>query len=61
MRHERDELEEVVAGVEQKLSEREDQLSSIYLELDNALSSDQVHREHADRLASELELSRIII
>ena len=45
VRHERDELE--------------DQLGSIRQELDDALSSHQVHREHADRLASELELSRL--
>ena len=45
VRHERDELE--------------DQVGSIRQELDDALSSDQVHREHADRLASELELSRL--
>ena len=45
VRHERDVLE--------------DQVGSIRQELDDALSSDQVHREHADRLASELELSRL--
>jgi chromosome segregation ATPase len=59
VRHERDELEDAVAGAEQKLSERENQLSDIRQDLDDALSSDQAHREHAERLASELELSRL--
>ena len=59
VRHERDELEEAVVGAEQKLCEKEDELNDIRQELDDALSSDKVHREHADRLTSELELSRL--
>ena len=59
VRHERDSLEDAVAGVEQNLCEKENELNDIRQELDDALSFDKVHREHADRLASELELSRL--
>ena len=59
VRHERDELEDAVAGAEQKLCEKEDELNDVRQELDDAFSSDKVHREHTDRLASELELSRL--
>ena len=59
VRQERDELENAVAGAEQKLSEKEDELGDIRQELDDALSSDKVHQEHAERLTSELELSRL--
>ena len=57
VRQERDDLEDAVAGAEQKLSEKEDELCDIQQELDDALSSDKVHREHADRLTSKLELA----
>jgi hypothetical protein len=59
VQHERDELEDAVDGAEQKLSERENQLSDVCQDLDDAFSSDQAHREHAERLASELELSHL--
>ena len=57
VRHERDEFENAVAGAEQKLGEKEDELGDIRQELDDALSSVKIHREHAERLASEMELS----
>ena len=50
-----DELENAVAGAEQKLSEKEDELGDIWQELDDALSSDKVNWEHAERLTTELE------
>ena len=49
--HECDELQDAVAGAEQKLCEKDHELD-IRLELDDVLSSDKVYREHADRLAS---------
>lgn len=53
-----DKLEDVVAGVELKLSEKEDELDDIQQKLNDALSSDKVQREHADSLSNELELTR---
>lgn len=58
MWHERDELENAVAGEEQKLAEK-DELCDVWQELDNALSSDKIHQEHTKRLVSEMELSRL--
>ena len=53
VRQECDKLEDAVAGTEWKFSEK-DELCDI--ELCDALSSNNVHREHAERLRSELEL-----
>ena len=59
VRRECDELGNAVAGAEQKLSEKEDELSDNRRQLDDVLSSGNVHRQHAEKLASELELARL--
>ena len=58
MLHEQDELQNAVAGAEQKLGER-DELSDVWQELNDALSSVKINQEHAERLTSEMELSQL--
>ena len=58
VQHERDELENAVAGAE-KLGEKEGELGDVRQELDDTLLSVKIHQEHAERLTSEMELSRL--
>ena len=59
VQRERDDFEDAVAGAERKLSEKEEELIHVRQELNDVLTSEKVLRDHADRLASKLEVAQL--